>query len=202
MGAEATCKAEYNGRVSDGTALLETDHLLFRGDYRVKVLFRDIVSLSADKGMLIVVTPDGELHLGIGACASRWKQKIENPPSLLDKLGVKTGIKVDAWTLRDSAVLQQIGALTPTGKVDLLFIGAEDLEELNCLARAVKRIQSNGGIWVVYPKGQKRIREVDVISAGRAAGLKDVKVASFSPTHTALKFVIPVEARKAAVTRP
>ena len=33
------------------------------------------------------------------------------------------------------------------------------------------------------------------LAAGRKAGLKDVKVVGFSPTHTALKFVIPVENR-------
>jgi hypothetical protein len=31
--------------------------------------------------------------------------------------------------------------------------------------------------------------------AGKAAGLVDVKVVSFSATHTAEKFVIPVRAR-------
>jgi hypothetical protein len=36
---------------------------------------------------------------------------------------------------------------------------------------------------------------VGVINAIRDAGLKDVKVASFSGTHTALKAVIPVEKR-------
>jgi len=34
-----------------------------------------------------------------------------------------------------------------------------------------------------------------VIAAGRESGLKDVKVVGFSPTHTALKFVIPLEKR-------
>jgi hypothetical protein len=47
----------------------------------------------------------------------------------------------------------------------------------------------------VYPKGQKQITENDVLGAGRKSGLKDVKVVGFSPTHTALKFVIPVESR-------
>jgi hypothetical protein len=44
----------------------------------------------------------------------------------------------------------------------------------------------------VYPKGVKEIREVEVIEAGRAAGLKDIKVCAFSATHTGLKFVFPV----------
>jgi len=50
-------------------------------------------------------------------------------------------------------------------------------------------------LWVVYPKGRKEITEGDVLGAGRKAGLKDVKVVGFSLTHTALKFVIPVERR-------
>lgn len=33
------------------------------------------------------------------------------------------------------------------------------------------------------------------MAAGKAAGLVDVKVVSFSPTHTAEKFVIPVKDR-------
>jgi hypothetical protein len=50
-------------------------------------------------------------------------------------------------------------------------------------------------LWIVYPKGQKSITENDVIAAGRKTGLKDVKVVGFSATHTALKFVIPLDTR-------
>jgi len=47
----------------------------------------------------------------------------------------------------------------------------------------------------VYPKGQKHIREIDVINAGKSAGLVDNKVARFSETHTALRLVIPLANR-------
>jgi len=47
----------------------------------------------------------------------------------------------------------------------------------------------------VYEKGKKELTENDVIAAGRKAGLKDVKVVGFSSTHTALKFVLPLEKR-------
>jgi hypothetical protein len=50
-------------------------------------------------------------------------------------------------------------------------------------------------LWVVYAKGKKEITENDVLSRGRKAGLKDIKVVGFSSTHTALKFVRPVEKR-------
>jgi len=56
-------------------------------------------------------------------------------------------------------------------------------------------MKGSAALWVVYPKGQKSITETDVIGAGRKAGLKDVKVVGFSASHTALKFVIPLERR-------
>ena len=57
-------------------------------------------------------------------------------------------------------------------------------------------MRPDAGLWIVYPKGRTEIREIDVINAGRAAGLKDVKVVRFSDVDTTLKFVIPIEARK------
>jgi hypothetical protein len=57
------------------------------------------------------------------------------------------------------------------------------------------KMKGSAALWVVYPKGQKSITETDVIGAGRKAGLKDVKVVGFSASHTALKFVIPLERR-------
>jgi hypothetical protein len=50
-------------------------------------------------------------------------------------------------------------------------------------------------LWIIYPKGQQHITEADVLSSGRKARLTDIKVVGFSPTHTALKFVIPVKKR-------
>jgi hypothetical protein len=41
---------------------------------------------------------------------------------------------------------------------------------------------------VIYPKGIQAVTENDVIKAGRSVGFADIKVAAFSPTHTALKF--------------
>ena len=61
--------------------------------------------------------------------------------------------------------------------------------------RRAKSLKGAAALWMVYPKGQKQLTENDVIAAGRKSGLKDVKVVGFSPTHTALKFVIPVENR-------
>jgi hypothetical protein len=74
---------------------------------------------------------------------------------------------------------------------DLIFFGASEASDLGGLAALLPALKSDGALWVVYPKGKQEIREVEVLAAGRAAGLTDIKVVKFSDTHTALKFVRP-----------
>jgi len=58
------------------------------------------------------------------------------------------------------------------------------------------RIRPAGAIWVVSRKGKAAtLRDVEVMAAARTAGLVDNKVASFSPTHTSIRLVIPVARR-------
>jgi hypothetical protein len=77
----------------------------------------------------------------------------------------------------------------------LLFLAANRASDLHGLHQLAAGVQAGGALWIVYPKGVAVIREIEVLNAGRAAGLKDTKVASFSPTHTALKFVRPAAKR-------
>jgi hypothetical protein len=122
--------------------------------------------------------------------------------SLIDKLGVKPGQRVCVLGLEDAEFLRDLAGRVPqysAGKLikeaDLIFFSAEALGDLSRLAALSRSMQRNGAIWVVYPKGQKHIREIDVINAGKATGLVDNKVCSFSATHTGLRFVIPVARR-------
>jgi hypothetical protein len=77
----------------------------------------------------------------------------------------------------------------------MIFFGAAQKKDLARLTSLRKSIAKTGAIWIVYPKGRQEIREADVIASGKAAGLTDNKVCSFSNTHTALRFVIPVSQR-------
>ena len=56
-------------------------------------------------------------------------------------------------------------------------------------------MKRDGSLWTIRPKGSPHVSESDVMKAGQAAGLVDVKVVRFSETHTAEKFVIPVKNR-------
>ena len=80
---------------------------------------------------------------------------------------------------------------------DVVLLAADSTDELVPLVELATRIRPNGAIWVVSRKGKAAtIRDVEVIAAAKAAGLVDNKVASFSPTHTALRLVIPVDRRR------
>ena len=208
MGQEIEARAKLDGRAVKGTALLETDYVLFRGAGkkgaapRVKILFREIKSLEARDGRLRISHAGGSLELELGSRAEKWQEKIRSPRGLLDKLGVAQGCAVclvGATSAEFRAELEGRGCAisegTPARGAALVFFGAESRQDLARAKSLAGRLAPTGALWIVYPKGQKHITENDVIGAGRAAGLKDVKVAGFSATHTALKFVIPVAKR-------
>jgi hypothetical protein len=121
---------------------------------------------------------------------------------LIDKLGVKAGQRIAVLGVESAEFLKNLRGRVPeysrgnrVASADLIFFSAEARGDLSRLESLARSIQKNGAVWVVYPKGQTHIRGVDVIEAGRAAGLTDNKVCSFSATHTALRFVIPVAKR-------
>ena len=128
------------------------------------------------------------------------KRKSDDQPStrpLLDKLGVKPGSKVAIVDLDDAGFIKQVRERTtdvvigrPRSKCDLVFMGANTFADLRRLNEVKKWIEPNGAIWVVRPKGgRSELRDTDLIDAGLAAGLVDNKIASFSDTHGAMRFV-------------
>lgn len=192
MGQERECELRYVGKTDAGKAYLETDYVLFRGTERLKIAFKDITSVRARGGALHLDFPGGPAVLDLGEYdAAKWAQKIEFPPSRLDKLGVKRGTKIQAVSGIDPDFLleaQAAGAVLNNVPPDLVFFAADKSADLQEIPKLFAALPAGAALWVVYPKGVKTIRETEVIEAGRAAGLKDTKVARFSDTHTALRF--------------
>lgn len=84
----------------------------------------------------------------------------------------------------------------PRQPVDLVFMGANEMRDLKRLKDVKSWIEPNGAIWLVRPKGgRSALRETDLIEAGQAAGLVDNKIASFSDTHGAMRFVFRLRDR-------
>ena len=195
MGREARCRASWRGNTGEGKALLETSSVLFRVDLRFEIPFDDIRHVEAAEGRLRLAVADGEAVFHLGAEARKWAERILHPPTLLGKLGVKPGMSVYLECV-DAGALGMECAPALGKNHDLVFLGAETISALKRLHVLARRIRPEGAVWVVYPKGVTAIRQADVIAASKAAGLVDVKVASFSETRTALKLVIPASRRK------
>ncbi|HKW64192.1 MAG TPA: hypothetical protein VJN89_16690 [Candidatus Acidoferrum sp.] len=202
MGNEATCKVRFGKQESEGKALLETSEVLFRGAFRLKIPFSTIKSAKTVDGELRLQTADGPASFQLGAAAGKWLEKILHPKSRIEKVGVKTGSKVSLLGQFESDFLNEVHSVTRSvskgkgaAEAEHIFYAADSKEAFSALAKIAKSMSGAAALWVVYPKGQKHITENDVLGAVRKSGLKDVKVVGFSATHTALKFVIPLDKR-------
>jgi hypothetical protein len=210
MGYEVSCSARIDGKADRGKALLESRDLIFRGAERLVIPFSSVQSATAQDGRLSVRFGTREALFDIGGQAERWARRITHPPSRLDKLGVKRGMNVALVGLSDTAFADELtgsGALVSmrapsrSAPANIIFFGAPRRDTLERLGRLRQLIVADGAIWVVRPKGVDAITERDTMSAGKRAGLVDVKVVSFSDTHTAEKFVIPLGMRRAKIRR-
>jgi len=198
MGQDARCTVHFGGRNAEGKALLETDNLTFRSDtIRLKIPFKQMRCVEVQDGDLRIEFSEGTAVFALGDQAARWAHKILNPKSLLDKLGIKPGMRVSVLGVDDRDFLgdlrdrtENISFTEPQPASDAVFVavdGPRDLERLGSLKLAIK---PDGTVWAVFRKGRKDFNENDVLRGGLAAGFVDVKVVRFSDTHTASKFVI------------
>jgi hypothetical protein len=203
MGAEAVIPFTVNRKSANGKALLETDVLQLRGaSVKLSIPFKAMRNVRAAGGVLRFDSPHGGIALELGPAAPKWAEKILHPPSRLAKIGVKRDWRVATLGVGDEdflAELEQAVAVLSIGRLvkdcDAIFFGVTSASQLGRLEVLKKSLKPNGALWVVRPKGRPEISEAAVMAAGKAAGLVDVKVVSFSATHTAEKLVIPIKDR-------
>ena len=202
MGLDTTCSATFNKQTSAGRAQLETDHVLFRGDFRVRLPLSAITGVSSRDGVLSLKSAEGTLALDLGNAADKWASKIRSPKTRVEKLGVKPGARVSIVALHDDAFVEELkhaGADVSTRMrrhSDQIYVAVESAKDLTRFATLVSSLAPDGAVWAIRRKGLKDASEAATMAAGKAAGLVDVKVARFSETHTAEKFVRPVASRR------
>ncbi|MBC7669173.1 MAG: DUF3052 family protein [Gemmatimonadaceae bacterium] len=177
---------------SDGKLLWEPPKLIFRG--AVRGIFqghalRDLRVEGAD----LVLTDGTRFTLQPGE-ADKWLYAIHNPPSRLDKLGVKPGQTVVILGVEDAEFLEELsGRVEPVEAdedIDLLFLAVEDLADFDQLEDLIGGLAAKGAIWIVAEKGRGApLKDTEILAAARGQGLVDTKVCAFSKTHTAPRFV-------------
>ena len=196
MGREVRCLVRSGGDEAEAKALLETDEVIVRSPFRLKVPRSAITGTAVDSDWLTIEHTGGPpLVLELGAKeAARWVRDIANPKTLADKLGVKPGQRV---RLVGDVDPELVGAGEAVGdrQADVVFLQVDDPSDLARIAELRELIAADGALWVIRPKGRADLTEAMVLGAGRDAGMYDVKTARVSATHTGLKFVIPVADR-------
>jgi hypothetical protein len=127
----------------------------------------------------------------------------ETTKPLLDRLGVKPGMRIAVLGIEDAKFMEQLRGRAadivlgkPRTACDIVFLGANDSRDLERLKQAKTWIEPNGAVWVIRTKGPGApLRDTDLIDAGLAAGLVDNKIASFSDTQGAMRFVFRLKDR-------
>ena len=201
MGSEVVTRIEIGRESAEAKALLETEEIIVRGALKARIPFSETRDVAADGGVLRLRWGDRDVRIHVGKDAAKWAERIRNPKSILDKLGVKAGQRISViGSVHDGflAELEKRGidvSRRLRRENDIVFFAAtkrEDLARLDDLRRA---LLPAGAVWVIRPKGTPAINDNDVMAAAKSAGLVDVKVARFSATHTAEKLVIPLSRR-------
>jgi hypothetical protein len=207
MGSEVKCRVRSGKQESEGKALLETSEIIFRGNFRLKIPFATIQSAKVMDEQLHLRTAEGVAIFELGpATAAKWREKILHPKTRIEKLGVKPGVKAAllGFEKEDQEFLGELerakAVMMPAedklrNDCDSIFLRIAAKKQLAQVAKIANQMFGAVALWIIYPKGRQDITEGDVFAAGHKAGLTDIKVVGFSPTHTALKFVIPVNKR-------
>lgn len=209
MGQEAECRLTVGGKSGVGKAHLDSDVLLFSGELKLKIPFGQIREIGAERGELRLKFANGAngkataetAVFELGPLAAKWAEKIRNPKSVIDKLGVKPEHKVSLWKLTDPALRADLAARCTdlSDKLrkdsDVIFAYIEDGETLAELSRLETYIKPNGMIWVIWPKGRKGFNGDHVFAAAKDQSLSGIKVCSVSEALSAVKVVIPAARR-------
>jgi hypothetical protein len=180
-----------------GKAVLDDEGVVFHGQHeRVVVRFVDTREATVEGDWLIF----GPLELELGAAhATKWAKSIAKPKSVLERLGVKSGqtaVLLGEYPHEFEDELRKKGLITtnrPTRSLpELVFLFLTSSKQLTRLPP----ISDTGVLWMVRGKGKTApITEAQSRAAALAAGLVDVKVLAFSPTHSAEKYIVPVPKR-------
>lgn len=203
MGQEVKTQLRWDGRIVEGTAELEPAALVFRGGATVSLPFSEMWQVDANAGWLEIKSPRGLMLLELGAKAEVWKERIKNPKGLVEKLGLDAEKKVVVVGKLDAGLRQELEASgakvakSARGKdFDIAFVAVGAKKDLESIAKARELIKDTGAMWLVYPKGREDLTERDVLTGGRTRELVDNKQVKVDDVLTAVRFVVPVAARR------
>jgi hypothetical protein len=193
VGREAKVQAQFDGLLELGRLQWEAPELIFRGATRQVWRGPQLAGIVAD-GDDLVLADGARFTLGDAFQAENWVKAISNPPTRLDKLGVKPRHRVALIGIEDPGFARELAervvlADDDEDELDLIFTAIDHPEDFDMLPQLARLLGDKGAIWVVSRKGKGAgVKDTDLMKAARSFGLIDNKVCSFSDSRTALRF--------------
>lgn len=195
MGREANCHCQWADEAAECKVLIETHEVIVRGAIRRRAAIASLTDISVHGGQLRFCAGGDTVALDLGeAIAQSWAKKLTTPPpTLAAKLGISAETRLLLIGEFESEELKSAiaaTAITESKDANLILASLRTNRDLNY---ALDRYAAHPGkppIWMIYPKGpNKPLTETEIRDTLRREGLIDTKVASVSPTLTALRFI-------------
>ena len=184
MGLDTRCSATFNKQTSVGRVQLETDYVLFRGDFRVKLALAAITGLAIKDGVLSLKSAEGTLALALGPAADTVGRKdriAEEPRREARRQARRTRVSRGRRRPRICRRADDRPAPTSSSRVrkqsDQIYVAIESSKDLARFKALLPSLNPDGAIWAIRRKGLADASEAATMAAGKAAGLVDVKVA-------------------------
>src|SRR5207237_9892962 len=127
----------------------------------------EMKSLVAKNAALSVRFRNDAISIDRGANATKWLDKIRNPKSVIDKLGVKAGQRIAFIHFDDDAFARDVesrGVIIAKKNADIIFYGANARRDLARVPKLRELLVANGALWIIRPKGTKAISESDTMA--------------------------------------
>ncbi len=193
MGLEAKTTA-VKGQVSaTGRLHVDSKQIAFTSkDLKWSLDLGPAVKTKSTNGQLVVWKGQDKITFDVEK-VDRWIDKIMNPPSLLEKLGVKPEMKCWLSSGFSRTFRQQLkdGAASITRKIencDLAFLFLNDREQFGLMMETCEQLPEKINIWVVYPKGVQQITQGDVMSQMKKIGFGPGKTAAFDDQLSSMRY--------------
>lgn len=196
MGLESRVRARYKRQESDGRLHLDSQELTFRGtEFKWSARIDQGIKAVAANGRLVVRTAREQIEFEVGDTVERWVEKILNPPTRLQKLGVKAGMKCWVSSGFDAEFKNELtsnGALLvkKLAECQLAFFLLTKRSDLIKLVSSLGGLPLGVNIWLVWPKAKDTVSQNDVMQTAREHGMGPSKTAAFDESHSSMRFAL------------
>ena len=196
MGLERTATVRIGATTTSCTVQLEAKEIVCRGALRRKLPLDRLRDLQVRDGQLRFACDGEPIAIDLGEAAAAWLDRIRNPRSRVQKLGIVAGQRVVVLGAVDADAVAEIAAALgapPKTRLaadcDVVLCGCDDLAGLDRLPAIAGKLAANGAVWVLWPKGRKELAHEHVVAAATRAGLSSTRSMGFSDRLTGLRFV-------------